>query len=202
MTPFNTPTYDIERPTGCCAFTGRKLEVGEPYMAVLVETEPAADAGGVSQAAKPQAVAAGLGFRRIDVSIEAWEKGERPENVFGYWRSTVPEANQKKKLFVDDEVLLNLFRRLAEADQPQPPERLAFRFVLALILMRKKALKYDGTEYDALPATGSEPASKREWWRVIVRGDPQPLRVLNPHLDEARIQQVTEQLGEVLEAEL
>lgn len=198
MTQFNAPAYDIERPTGHCALSGRKLEVGEHYMAALIETDLTAPVpDGATTGNKP--TAAGLGFKRLDISMEAWESGNRPENMFSYWRSTVPAANQKKKLFVDDEVLLNLFRRLADADQPQ---RLAFRFVLALILMRKKLLKYDGTDRETLPAVDGQPQPPREWWRVLTRGDSEPLRVLNPQLDEAQIQQVTEQLGEILEAEL
>ena len=37
MSQFNAPTYDIERPSGQCTFTGQTLEPGEHYMAVLVE---------------------------------------------------------------------------------------------------------------------------------------------------------------------
>lgn len=189
MSQFNAPTYDIERPTGQCAFSGRKLEPGEPYIAALVELDPALVAGD-----KPASAAAALGFKRLDISQEAWQKGQRPERVFSFWRSLVPQPNARKKIFVDDEVLLNLFRRLADADQPQ---RLAFRFVLALILMRKRLLKYDGTDRKTTDAGQQE-----EWWRVIPKGEVEPLAVLNPQLGEAQIQQVTEQLSEVLEAEL
>src|SRR5690606_30627423 len=140
MTQFNTPTYDIERPTGTCAFTGRVLEPGEAYMATLVELDEA------EQQQSPQKTRTGaaiLGFKRVDVSMEAWQQGQRPPRIFSYWKAVVAEPNQKKKLFVDDDVLLNLLRRLADATEPQ---RVAFRFVLALILMRRKMLRYDGTQ--------------------------------------------------------
>ncbi len=171
MTQFNPPTYDVARPTGECAFTGRKLEPGEPYVATLVELdEKNAAAGGP---------AAALGFKRLDVSIEAWQPGQRPKGLFGHWKTTVPLPNQKKKLFVDDDVLLNLFERLADTDQPQ---RLAFRFVLALILMRKRLLKYEGSQQRQTEQ------GEQEWWLMTPKGRTESLDVLNPQLNENRVQ--------------
>ena len=46
----------------------------------------------------------------------------------------MPKGEQKKKIFVDDQVLCEIFERLA--DTTEPP-KLNFRFVLGLILMRK-----------------------------------------------------------------
>jgi hypothetical protein len=194
MSQFNQATYDVARPTGQCAFTGRVFEPGEAYMATLVECDPqeaAAQAGG--------AAASALGMRRIDVSMDAWEAGQRPPRLFSHWRAVAAEPTQKKKLLVDDHVLLNLMQRLEDTEDPQ---RLAFRFVLCLILMRKRLLRYDG-------AQRRESADQtREWWIVRPRGQqgrPDEARVyhvLNPHLDESCIEQVTSQLGEILEAEL
>jgi len=190
MTQFNTSIYDIERPTGQCAFTGRTLEVGEPYIATLVETdlEPAP---GTAPGTPPET--AGLGMKRLDVSLEAWQEGQRPQRLFSHWKSIVPEPNEKKKLFVDDEVLMNLFRRLEET---QDAQRLAFRFVLGLILMRKKLLRYDGA------STQGEGEAAREVWQMTPKGGEEPLDLVNPQLDEAKIEQVTTQLSEILEAEL
>lgn len=189
MTQFNAPTYEIERPSGQCALTGRALQPGEPYIATLVEE--------------------GDTLRRIDVCTEAWEEGRRPQQLFSYWRTTVPHPAERKRVFVDDEVLLNLLQRLADADQPQ---RIAFRFVLTLILMRKKLLRYDRTE--RREATGADGATiTQEWWRLTPKLDPSKgplgkwddstrIEVLDPHLDEAGIRQVTDQLSEILHSEL
>ena len=202
MTQFNTPAYEIERPTSQCALTGRALNPGEIYIATLVEVDPPEPAPpssgktaapGNSGSVAASSSAAGLGLKRVDVALEAWDKGQRPERLFSYWRSTVPQPNQKKKLFVDDDVLVNLFRRLADTDQP---ERLAFRFVLGLILMRKKLLRYDGMAQR--PAGGTQ----QEWWQLIPKGEQQPLDLLNPQLDDDKIRQVTGQLSEILQAEL
>jgi hypothetical protein len=179
MSQFNTPTYDVERPTGQCAFTARSLEPNETYIATLVEVER--EDGGMA-------------LKRIDVSSESWERGDRPENLFCFWKATVAVPEEKKKLLVDDEVLMNLFRRLEDADQD---DRIAFRFVLALILMRKKLLRYEG----------SEKRADGPWWLLSAkapseRAERERLSVLDPQLDEQRITKVTEQLGEILEAEL
>ncbi len=207
MTQFNTPTYDIARPTGQCAFTGRKLEPGEAYMATLIEFDPSEEAAASGNEAAR--AGGGLGLRRLDVSMDAWQLGNRPDRMFGYWKATVAQPNEKKRLFVDDSVLLSLFRQLADTDEP---DRLAFRFVLGLILMRKKLLQYEGSErrpisQDADGAADGNAASAggdgtAEHWLLKVKGEDERLEMLNPHLDEDRIRQVTEQLGEVLEAEL
>lgn len=193
MSQFNTPTYDVQRPTGQCAFTGRQLQPGESYIATLVELSD-------EQLAESEDIAsASLGMKRLDVSMDAWQQGQRPDNLFSFWKTTVPEPNQKKKLFVDDEVLMSLFRRL---DDTSDEQKLCFRFVLGLILMRKKLLRYEGSE--KRPNQGEQGAEPivEEWWRMQPRGGGEPMLLLNPHMNEQRIQQVTEQLGQVLEAEL
>jgi hypothetical protein len=195
VTQFNAPTYDVQKPTGRCAFSGRELKPGEPYMASLAELpmQPPPQ----ETLAKPASAAAALGFQRVDVSLEAWRDGFRPGGLFCYWRSTVPQPNQKRRLFVDDQVLLNLFHRLEGATEEA---RLSFRFVLALILMRKKILKYEASEQRPDGAGGQQ-----EWWIMSARtGDwqAQPCEVRNPRLDEAKIVQVTQQLGEILDGEV
>lgn len=189
MSQFNAPAYDIERPTGQCALTGKLLEPLETYIATLVED--------------------GDDLHRLDVCDEAWQQGRRPEHLFSYWHATVPEPNAKKKLFVDDEVLMNLLERLADAEQPQ---RIAFRFVLTLILMRKKLLRYDRTEKRSVDGEDSQPV-EQEWWLLTPKldlskgplgkwDDERSFEVLDPRLDEDGTRAVTEQLSEILQAEL
>lgn len=199
MTQFNAPTYDIQRPTGKCAFSGRTLEPGEPYIATLIELDEAEIAAQASKTPAANAAAStsenkSIGFRRLDVSAEAWQQGQRPERVFSFWRSVVQPPNAKRKVFVDDQVLLDLLRRLGEDDRPG---RQAFRFVLALVLMRKKLLRFDGQE----TRNGAD-GKTEEWWTLTPKGQDEPLTVLNAQLDEQQIQSVTEQLGEILEAEI
>ncbi|MEX0655253.1 MAG: hypothetical protein WD534_01955 [Phycisphaeraceae bacterium] len=200
MSQFNATNYEVPRTTGVCTFTGRTLQPGEPYYATLVEVDP--------DTADAPSLASALGMMRLDVSQEAWEQGRRPDRLFSFWKSTVPEPSEKKKLFVDDAVLMNLFRRLEDATQPQ---RQAFRYVLGLILMRKRLLRFDGAERRSVEVDG-EPA-EQEWWKLTPKLDvnkgpmskwneQETIDLLDPQLDEAQIEQVTQQLGEILEAEL
>ncbi len=189
MSQFQSSGYEVERTTGTCAITGKTLEPHEVYMATLVEE--------------------GDDLKRIDIAMDAWDEGKRPEHLFSYWRAVVPEPTEKKKLFVDDEVLMNLLRRLEDATQPQ---RVGFRFVLALILMRKKLLRYDRTERRLVNNPAGEDV-EQQWWCMtpkldLAKGpmgkwhDDETIEVLDPQLDEQQTRNVTEQLGEILHAEL
>src|ERR1035437_2416255 len=55
-------------------------------------------------------------------------------DVVGVWRSRVSAAQEKKKLFIDNDLLINFFERLESSEEPA---KVNFRFVLALVLMRK-----------------------------------------------------------------
>lgn len=215
MTQLNRQTYQIDRPTRRCAFTDQPLQPGESYMATLIEPplEPVAESPDQSPVENrdssdghpvarsgPTGSTDGLALKRLDVSMQAWQEGSRPEHLFSYWKTTVPQPSEKKKPFVDDQVMINLLRRLAETDQPQ---RIAFRFVLTLLLMRKKLLRYDHSEN----RSGQSPQTE-EWWKLTLKpgpwsdGQPLQLEVLNPKLDEHQIKQASEQLSEILDTEL
>jgi len=214
MSQFNAPAYDIERPSGHCAFTGSPFEPGEAFIATLIEVDAPEESEKETTKSKKAgqqkiSIVEGLGLKRLDVSLDQWEKGHRPDRIFSHWKTTAPQPNKKKKMFVDDQVLMNLFRRLADTDNEQ---RLAFRFVLCLILMRKKFLRYDRTETRWLKESESR-SIKQEWWLVTPKLDltkgplgkwnnDEQLDVFDPRLDEQQIRQVTDQLSEILEAEL
>ena len=166
--------YHIGRPTGVCAATGRVLEPSTTYVATLCE-HPEDE-----------------GFDRLDYSDDAWESGTRPERLFSYWRATVPEPDEKRRIFVDDAVLLQLFEQL---DGDERPQRIAFRFVLALILMRKRLLRY----------IGRDPSCEHERWLMMPRGvkpPTPPITVTNPQLSDDDIRDLTDQLSAVLQGEL
>jgi len=221
MSSFQTTSYHIQRPTGVCCITGRTLEPGESYIATLVdplatddpapggESTPDAerednagdDVAALGSASKPDvgnsAASTGAGnaggggeplFRRQDVSLEAWRNGERPRGLFSHWRTVVPEPNQKRQPFVDDQVMTELFKQLEDTTQPN---RLAFRFVIALLLMRKKLLKF-GQPLEPTP----EGLPRRE---VQLKGADEPLVLIDPQLDDDRAAEAASQLHEILE---
>lgn len=185
MSTLQSNPYEIQRNSGRCAATGRELIPGEQYVAALIDD--------------------GQTLTRMDFSREAWDRGPRPEHVFGFWMGIVPEVHARPRVFVDDEVLMSLLTRLEDAQQP---DRLAFRFVLMLILMRKKLLRYDRT--DRRP--GPDGHGEQEWWILTPKLDltkgplgkwaDHTLSVLDPRLNDDQIRAVTEQLGQILNAEL
>ncbi|MFO0828891.1 MAG: hypothetical protein U0572_12185 [Phycisphaerales bacterium] len=190
--------YDLGRFTGTCAATGRSLAPGTPCVTALCEA-PDADS---ANAGTPF----GLFLRRYDYSLEAWEGGTRPEGLLFFWRTTVTGGDGRRSMLVDDELLLDLFHRLEADDRPQ---RAAFRFVLALLLIRKRLLRVVGQRRDAAPARGDADgaagAQDREYWLVQVRGtDPTspPIAVANPRLHEDDVREIAEQLGEIMQGNL
>ncbi len=158
----------VPRPGGICVVCGEAIGPGEKFMAALVET-PA-------------------GFGRADCSMGCWEKFDR-KDVVAFWQTVMPQAQEKKKLFVDDEVLCDLFARLNAVEEPA---KLNFRFVLGLILMRKRLVIYDSTRHE----TG------REVWQVRLKGREGVLDLVNPKLGEQEVREVSEQLNEILSQEL
>jgi len=158
--------WQVERSAGRCFGTGREIAAGEEYFGALVE---AAD-----------------GFARRDYSVEYWQR-KNPE-VFCYWKTRMP-TDEKKPVFIDDNMLMAFFDRL-EGDAE--PERVDFRFVLAMILMRKRRLKYDRGKND----------NGREIWSLKVAGEDRTVEVLNPNLNEEQIERLSGQLGQIMQVEL
>ena len=104
--------WEINKPLGQCWGSGTKIEYGQEYFGALVETEE--------------------GLQRRDYCAEYWQN-EKPD-VFCFWKTKLPNPDQKKQIFVDDDMLMAFFERLEKETEP---EKINFRFVLALILRRK-----------------------------------------------------------------
>jgi len=162
--------YDVPRPAGHCAVTGRKIEPGEKFFAAIRETAE--------------------GMERVDVAPEAWENFDGRSNLLAFWQTVMPEHEVKKKVFVDDEVLCTLFERLADASEPV---KINFRFVLGLILMRKRLIIYEDGRHDA---------DGRDVWVVRMKGRDERLDLIDPKLDEQQVTDVSQQLGEILNQEM
>jgi hypothetical protein len=132
------------------------------------------------------------GLERKDLSLEAWEAGHRPERLFSNWKTTVPEPSKRQKLLIDDDVLVDLFERLADDEREQ---RIAFRFVLGLILLRKRRMRFIERSRDTEGVAS---------WTLKYRGAPDApsVKVVDPELSDEDVHELTEQLGEILQAEL
>jgi hypothetical protein len=172
--PANRPSasaggaYEVARARGQCVVCQSPIEPQQPLMAALKETP--------------------IGFERLDICLNCWPTFDKAD-LIGFWKTSMPLVEQKKKLFVDDEVLCQLFERLADATEPA---KLNFRFVLGLILMRKRLIVYESSRNEAT----------REIWQVRFKGKEEILDLLNPRLDESQVLDVSNQLGEILNEEL
>lgn len=108
--------FEVQRCTRCCAATERALESGDECYSVLEIV--------------------GANVVRKDYSPEAW-KGA-PDGTLGWWKSRVPEPSAKKIKLAPNDVLLELFDQLADKTEQQD-----LRYVLALLLVRRRVLRVD-----------------------------------------------------------
>ncbi|MCB9848419.1 MAG: hypothetical protein H6814_08405 [Phycisphaeraceae bacterium] len=131
MSILNTSSYQFARPTGHCVFTGMAIPPLAGYIACLVEGEEDES------------------LERRDVSLEMWERGERPERLFAFWRATMPSPEQKHDPFLGDDELLAIFEQLCENPEESSEQQSVFRFLLALLLLRKRLLRQDGSRAGA-----------------------------------------------------
>jgi hypothetical protein len=155
--------YQIEAITRRCAATGRELRPGEKFYTALLDVDGK--------------------FVRRDYSGEAWQGP--PAQAFSFWVGRVPPQDQARRPRIDDELLLDCFQRLqgqAEAD------KVNFRYVIALLLMRRKRLKFE----EARTAAGQEILCLR-------CGKTRTLyEVLNPRLTEEQMAAVQDEVFKVL----
>jgi hypothetical protein len=156
--------YEVQRCTRHCAASGREFEEGEEFYSVLV--------------------AEGAEVRRYDYALDAWPGP--PEKSLGFWKSRMPtrEAQTNKPKLAPGEVMLQLFAELEEA-----PDRQDMRYVLALLMVRRRLLRLEET-------LAEEPEGE-----VLVLYSPRDenlYRVPVVMPGEARIKEIQEELGNLL----
>lgn len=157
---------DVPKPHGVCAVSGQPIAAGEKFVAAIRET--------------PE------GIERLDVMLEHWPAFfEGRTDLLAYWHTVMPHVEVKKKVFVDDEVLCTLFERLADATEEA---KVNFRFVLGLVLMRKRLIVYEQTRRE----------EGHDVWVVRLKGREDRLDLVDPKLDESKVADVSQQLGEIL----
>ena len=159
--------WEINKTEGRCCATNKNFEYDEEYFAALVETED--------------------GLQRRDFCAEYWEN-EKPA-VYCYWKTRLPSPDQKKQIFVDDEMLMVFFERL---EKETAEDKINFRFVLTLLLMRKRRLKYESSKMQG----------DKEVWRLRIAGTKDVVEVVNPHLADNQMEQLSSQIGQILQVDL
>jgi hypothetical protein len=175
MAILNTSAYSFARPTGQCAFSGQPIPPRVEYTACLVDA-PEDDT-----------------LMREDVSLEAWDAGERPERLFAFWRATMPSPEEKHNPFLGDDELLAIFEQLCESPENSTDQQATSRFLLALLLLRKRLLRQDGSR------AGEDGRRVMLLRRKGENKEETPaIEVPDPGLDEADAAQAAVALGQAL----
>lgn len=115
--------YQIQPNSRRCCVSGRELKPGDTFYSVLLDQDGQ--------------------FVRCEYSEEAWQNP--PENVFSFWSGVVPTSDKEKKPPIDDDLLMDCLVRL---EKEQETAKIHFRYVLALLMMRRKRLKFEETKTD------------------------------------------------------
>jgi hypothetical protein len=155
--------YQIQPNTRRCASTGRELQPGERYFTALSEE--------------------GDGFVRQDYCAEAWQGP--PPAAFSFWTGRVAAPSEQPKPRFDDDLLEECFQRL---EGQTDPGRINFRYVVALLLIRRKRFRFDRTVFEAgvekLEVTNAKTGDKH--------------LVVNPQLTAEQMNQVQDEVFQVL----
>jgi hypothetical protein len=154
--------YAISPHTRRCAATGRELKPGDRFCTALIDT--------------------GARWERRDFAAEAWQGP--PADAFSFWTGRVPPDQDHRPRF-DDDALEECFHRLADELEPA---KVNFRYVVALLLMRRKRLKLEQTKL----ADGQE---------LLIMLNPRTAEkspVVNPRLSEDQVAEVQDEVFKVL----
>lgn len=156
-------TDAIAGPTRVCAATGRELLPGEPFVASLRATP--------------------TGYARADFAADAWPGP--PPGCVAHWPGTVPAATGVKSPGFPEATLADWFAQLAGDPDPAKTN---VRYVVALLLMRKKRLKFEDAKSGAAGA-----------W-LVVRDAKTGARyeVADPKLGPAELAEVEAEVARVL----
>jgi len=157
--------WEIKSRGEQCTATGRAFDEGEPFYTLLYREKD--------------------GFRREDLCEEAFKQRDPKQKPFSFWRSKFEPPAPPPPEALAKETAEDLLRRYIDENQPQHSNA---RYILALMLERKKLLKQKDIQVD-----GDEKLLIYEHAKtgeVFMIHDPQL------HLDQ--IAAVQEQVAELL----
>jgi hypothetical protein len=121
---------------------------------------------------------------RQEFHPEAWVGP--PAGALAHWLGRIPTTTAPKKPPFQDGVLLDCLDHLATAHEPN---RVNFRYVVALLLLRRRKLKLE------------ESRKRADGQSCMVVRDlrtGQRIEILDPHLGEAEIEAVQDEVFQVL----
>ena len=115
--------FDVQRCARKCALSDRELKPGETVYSALVSR--------------------GAEVVRLDYAAEAWTGP--PDGALGFWKFQIPDANVRKVQWAPSDVMVHYFTELDE--QPGDWDT---RYVLTLLMIRRRLLRLEGSETDSL----------------------------------------------------
>jgi len=155
--------FEVQRCTRRCAESGREFGPGEVFYSVLL--------------------AEGAEVHRYDYAADVWQGP--PEGAIGWWKSQVPDRSTRRMYWAPNDVMLQFFDELAAE-----PDREDMRYVLALLLVRRRVMRLEETEQDH---GGREVlvlyCPRRDTTYTIPAAVP----------EQARIDQIQQELAQLLE---
>lgn len=173
---FNEPKYQIQTSTFRCTGCEQEVVAGTTYYTAVVYQDEA--------------------FQRRDSCAACWRGPV--EGVYAFWktRRPAPAEPDSRKVRFDTALIFDFFRRLGDPpgqEGPSEAEREELRFVLSLLLVRKKVLLFSSSYQEAgvetLKLTEKEDVSRVHW-------------VKNPELTDAQLERVKDRIGELLQMQL
>jgi hypothetical protein len=155
--------YQFHGPARVCATSGRELHAGEKVYSLLRDEDGQ--------------------FVRTDYAADAWPGP--PTGAVAWWSARIPEAGRPAKPTINDDILVDCFEHLADTTDPA---RQKFRYVVALLLMRRKRFKF-------------EDARKREDRETLVVRDARSghrYEIDDPQLTQSEMDAVRDEVFRVL----
>jgi hypothetical protein len=153
---------EVPKAARNCSVSGRELLPGEAFFSILIEENDT--------------------YLRRDFANENWNGP--PENFIAWWKTTVQNLNDKKIKLAPNDILLNLFNQLLAK-----PEQSDLLYVLSLLLIRRRLLRYDREEQD-------ENGQKKMLVYAIKENNSFEIPVAMPNLQ--RLEEIQNQLAELL----
>lgn len=164
--------WNIQKSSRECCTCSRQFGEGELYFSALLDS--------------------GREFQRKDYCPACWQSSAAEGQAFSFWKTRVPTGEEQRKLFVDNNVLLDFFLRLSAEEGEQPQHKVKFRYILALVLMRKKVLRFVDIVRNG----------ERECLVLRYPREGREFQVIDPGLTEEEADTVKDDLSQVLNAEM
>lgn len=166
--PVSSSEWNIAKSNRTCHLCQVRFRPSESYFSLLVPGESTK-------------------LQRLDYCPACFET-HHPAHAYSFWRTAVPVEGEEAppKPVLDVESVLDFFRRLAGDTDGQ---KVAFRYVLALMLTRKRVFKLDG---------GTRAADGADVLVFAERKGGERHEVRQPDLDEREVAAVSEELGRLL----